>query len=78
MYINLQPTRTKIGWGSDEGSEATYTVSSKEHGSEGHLHVTEQNGEGVVEWCKDSTAQGYGVKVSVAELLEWMESKATQ
>jgi hypothetical protein len=26
MYVNLQPIRTKIGFGDDEGAEATYVV----------------------------------------------------
>lgn len=76
MYVNLQPIRTKIGFGDDEGAEATYVVSSKDRGSEGHLHIiTEKGGEGFVEWCKGPLAQGYGARVSLKELLEWMETR---
>ena len=54
-------------------------MSSKERGLEGHVHIiTEKNGEGFVEWCKGSTGKGYGVKVSVKELFEWMETKDSE
>ena len=76
MYINPEDYEKRISWGNDEDSFVCYSVASKEAGHEGRIcFVIDKDGNGLVEWRKDQPPQGYGVRVSLKELVEWMESR---
>ena len=78
MNINPDSCQTRISLGDDEDSFVCYSVVSKEVGLEGHIcYIIDKDGDGAIEWCKDQTAQGYGVRVSLRELVEWMESRTS-
>jgi hypothetical protein len=75
MYLNPEKSRGKLSFGDDE-SFVCYTVESKQAGHEGEMcFITEKDGNGSLEWCKGQTTHGYGVKVSLKELVDWMETR---
>jgi hypothetical protein len=76
MNINPDSCRTRISLGDNEDSFVGYSVASKEAGHEGHIYfIIDKEGNGALEWCKDQRPQRYGVRVSLRELVEWMETK---
>jgi hypothetical protein len=75
MYINAENIRSSLSFGDDE-SFICYPVQSKESGHEGTVcFITDKDGDGSLEWCKGNTAHGYGVRVSLRELFDWVESR---
>lgn len=75
MYINFDSFRKRAEVGGD--SVSSYPVQSKETGHVGYIHfITDKNGIGYLEWCKGSTAEGYGEKISLADLFDLLERRS--
>jgi hypothetical protein len=85
MYINLHgmPNRgTPDHWEESlNGKEfaAGFEVRFEDNRHAGSLHISkDKTGTGTIEWCKNEYVRGAGIEITVKELIEYLESRATQ
>jgi hypothetical protein len=75
MYINFQNSNLKGDLFSGEYT-GRFAVESKDTGHEGTIYFTnEKNGNGCIEWCRNGSTQGTGVKIGLEELINLLENK---
>jgi hypothetical protein len=77
MYINVKNFRATEVFGGE--SVYRYSVESKDKGHIEYINfITDADGVGSLEWCKGSTATGYGEKISLEDLFDLLEKRHSQ
>lgn len=79
MYINFnKKVRTNEEVFSGKSTHS-YSVETKDEGDIGTIHfIRDANGIGSVEWCRGNTAEGFGVKMDLEKLINFLENKDNQ
>ena len=74
MYINFENSNMKGDLFSGE-YRARFAVESVDGGLEGAIFFTnDRNGIGSLEWCRNGSGQGAGLRIALDELIRMLES----
>jgi len=75
MYINFENSNMKGDLFSGE-YRARFAVESVDGGQEGAIFFTnDRNGIGSLEWCRNGSGQGAGVKIRLDDLIGMLENE---
>jgi hypothetical protein len=82
MYINFSlplAVPEKATLGTDGSYSVKFSVNDKREGHVGSIYFSnDENGSGSMEWCRGNYIEGAGEKISLEELISFLESRERQ